>query len=70
MPAEHGDVMHYCFHCGAQHVTRLGTCRVCKEAVCERCGNTHWVQGERRVLHDACRDKDDDSGFSMIKFVK
>jgi hypothetical protein len=70
MSAEQRNVMRYCFHCGATDVTRLGTCRVCEEAVCERCGNTHYVQGECRVVHDACRHKDDDSAFSMIKFVK
>ncbi len=70
MAVDTRGVMRYCFHCGAPNVRRLGTCKVCDEAVCERCGNTQHVKGECFVVHDACQRKDDDSGFSMIKFVK
>lgn len=48
---------------------RLGHCKVCGLAVCERCGNVQHVHGEREVTHNECLHKSGDS-FSMIKFVK
>jgi hypothetical protein len=62
--------MRMCYHCGAPDALRLGTCRVCDEAVCERCGNTDHVKGEITAIHEKCRAKDGDGGFTMIKFVK
>jgi NMD protein affecting ribosome stability and mRNA decay len=58
-----------CSHCGASHTNRLGRCHVCEHAVCERCGNTQHIQGERKVVHNECLNATEDS-FSMIRFVK
>ena len=58
-----------CRHCGAVDTLRLGHCSVCGMVVCDRCGNVQHVRGEKRVTHNSCL-KEDDSGFSMIKFVK
>lgn len=59
----------FCTYCGSQSSRRLGLCGVCGRSVCEKCGNTQHIKGERRITHDECLRKDD-SGFSMIKFVK
>jgi hypothetical protein len=48
---------------------RLGHCKVCSQAVCERCGNIQHVKGVREPVHDSCLAKTGDS-FSMIKFIK
>jgi hypothetical protein len=58
-----------CMHCGAVGSTPIGRCSVCGFAVCTRCGNVQHSHGEKRSTHDSCL-KDDDSGFSMIRFVK
>lgn len=58
-----------CHHCGATHTKHLGYCSVCEMAVCEKCGNTQFVMGERKVTHDLCL-KDTGGGFTMIKFVR
>jgi hypothetical protein len=58
-----------CRHCGAVGAALLGRCSVCGFDVCVRCGNVQHVRGEKRVTHDTCL-KDDEGGFSMIKFVK
>jgi hypothetical protein len=58
-----------CRHCAAFGVVRLGVCPVCGEAVCEKCGDTHHVRGEKEVIHQACLSHDD-SPFKMIRFVK
>lgn len=58
-----------CMMCGANGVRRLGLCDVCGRSVCERCGNTQHIKGEKRIVHDDCLAKGD-NGFSMIKFVK
>jgi hypothetical protein len=58
-----------CMHCGAVDPARLGRCSVCGFAVCSKCGNIQHSRGEKRATHDTCL-KDDDSGFSMIRFVK
>jgi hypothetical protein len=62
------DSDNMCMHCGA--VARpLGRCTVCGFSVCAKCGNVQHSHGERRPTHDSCL-KDDDDGFSMIRFVK
>jgi hypothetical protein len=63
-------MVRFCLHCGATKALRLGDCSVCHEMVCEHCGNTQFSKGVRSVAHDQCLKKSDDSGFSMIKFVK
>ncbi|MDZ4170106.1 MAG: hypothetical protein U1E26_10730 [Coriobacteriia bacterium] len=60
---------HLCPHCGAIDSRRLGDCSVCHKLVCERCGNIQFIGGERRVTHHECLKKED-TGFTMIKFVK
>jgi hypothetical protein len=35
----------------------------------EKCGNTQFIAGERKITHDQCV-RHDDAGFTMIKFVK
>jgi len=47
----------------------MGYCCVCEMAVCEKCGNTQFVTGQRKITHDQCV-RQDDAGFTMIKFVK
>lgn len=59
----------FCTHCGSVGAHKLGYCTVCDLAVCERCGNTQHIQGEKQVIHDECLKKGT-GGFSMIKFVK
>ena len=59
-----------CAHCGAEGALRIGYCHECGGPVCEKCGNSHFVSGERRVLHDFCLKDSQSPGFSMIKFVK
>lgn len=59
-----------CLHCGAENSLHLGECKVCRDMVCERCGNSQFSQGVRYAIHDRCLKRDDGSGFSMIKFVK
>lgn len=59
----------FCPHCGAVGTLRLGHCKVCGLAVCERCGNVQYAHGEREATHNECLNKSGDS-FSMIKFVK
>ncbi|MDZ4064587.1 MAG: hypothetical protein U1E22_07965 [Coriobacteriia bacterium] len=59
----------FCPHCGAIGARRLGHCKVCKLAVCERCGNIQHVQGETEIVHNECL-KNSGGSFSMIKFVK
>lgn len=54
-------------YCGA-HARRLGPCDVCSRSVCEQCGNVQHMQGERRIVHDACLKKTG-GGFSMIRLV-
>jgi hypothetical protein len=63
------DLTRLCRHCGAVDSRRIGQCVVCGLAVCERCGNVQHTHGERRIIHDSCLHKDD-SGFTMIKFVR
>lgn len=63
------EMSRMCRHCGAIDAPKLGQCVVCDLAVCEKCGNVQHTHGERRVIHDACL-KEDDSGFTMIKFVR
>lgn len=58
-----------CRHCGAIKSRHLGYCSVCAMAVCEKCGNTQFIAGERKITHDQCV-RHDDAGFTMIKFVK
>lgn len=58
-----------CAHCGSMGAVRLGYCKVCRIAVCEKCGNTQYAHGEKEVTHNTCLDQTGDS-FSMIKFVK
>lgn len=59
----------FCPHCGSMGTARLGHCKVCSQAVCERCGNIQHVKGVREPVHDTCLAKTGDS-FSMIKFIK
>lgn len=59
-----------CAHCGAEGEPRLGFCDQCEAPVCAKCGNIQYVSGERKVLHDICLKYGEDSGFSMIKFVR
>ncbi len=59
----------FCPHCGAIAATRLGQCKVCALAACEKCGNIQHVQAGREVVHNECLHKTGDS-FSMIKFVR
>ena len=59
----------FCPHCGAVDSERLGPCRVCRRAVCEKCGNIQHCGGDREVVHNECLSETGDS-FSMIKFVK
>jgi hypothetical protein len=63
------ELTRLCRHCGALDTRKLGKCVVCDLAVCEKCGNVQHTHGERRVIHDSCLSKDE-SGFTMIKFVK
>ncbi len=63
------DLKRLCRHCGAVDTRRLGECNVCGLTVCDQCGNTQHSHGERRVTHNACL-KEDESGFSMIRFVR
>jgi hypothetical protein len=49
---------------------RLGHCDECGLPVCIKCGNVHYVRGERTVLHDECLKENPGAHFSMIKFVK
>lgn len=56
-----------CPHCGAENAHHLGMCSVCQMNVCERCGNTQHVHGERRVTHNTCLSQD--TGFTMFRFV-
>jgi len=60
-----------CNHCGAEAPHVLGKCHVCGLKVCSKCGNTQHRKGEMIVVHNSClSDLDDESGFSMIKFVQ
>jgi len=63
------ELSRMCRHCGAVEAARLGECVVCGLAVCDKCGNIQHTGGQRRVIHDSCLSEDD-SGFTMIKFVK
>jgi hypothetical protein len=69
MPEGVPELSRLCRHCGAVDARKLGQCVVCELAVCERCGNVQHNRGERKVIHDACLAHDD-SGFTMIRFVK
>jgi hypothetical protein len=69
MPDRSVDLTRLCRHCGAIDATKIGQCAVCSMAVCEKCGNVQHTHGERRVIHDSCL-RDDEGGFTMIKFVK
>lgn len=69
MPDFHAGIEKMCRHCGAMDGARLGYCSVCGLTVCEKCGNVQHVRGEKRVTHNTCL-KDDEGGFSMIKFVR
>jgi hypothetical protein len=64
-----GKKQRFCHYCGAEHTTKLGYCKVCGFAVCDKCGNTQHSLGEAVVVHDKCLKKGDDH-FRMIKFVK
>jgi hypothetical protein len=64
-----GEAEKMCLHCGAVGSTLLGRCSVCGFSVCARCGNIQHSLGEKRPTHDSCL-RDDDTGFSMIRFVK
>lgn len=59
----------FCAHCGAVGAVRIGTCSVCTQGVCEKCGNIQHIKGEIKIIHDVCLKESGDS-FSMIKFVK
>lgn len=59
-----------CSHCGSVGEERLGHCDECGLPVCVKCGNVHYVRGERKVLHDDCLKDNPGAHFSMIKFVK
>jgi len=63
------ELSRLCRHCGAVDAYKLGQCVVCEMSVCEKCGNTQHTHGERRIIHDDCL-KNDDAGFTMIRFVK
>jgi len=63
------DLSRLCRHCGAVDATRLGQCVVCDMAVCDKCGNIQHTHGECRIIHDSCL-KEDEGGFTMIRFVK
>jgi hypothetical protein len=69
VPAPYG-IEGMCRHCGAVAAPHLGRCAVCGFDVCAKCGNVQHVRGDKRVTHDTCLKDDDESGFSMIKFVK
>jgi len=62
------DMSRMCRHCGAVDRPKLGQCVVCGMSVCDKCGNVQHTRGERRVIHDSCL-REDEGGFSMIKFV-
>ena len=62
--------MRLCHTCGSQDVAQIGTCKVCREVVCEHCGNLQITHGVSYAIHNSCMRKDDGAGFSMIKFVK
>ncbi len=57
-----------CLYCGAE-ARPLGSCKFCGLSVCDACGNSHWSMGTRFVAHDRCI-KNNEGGFSMIRFVK
>jgi len=59
-----------CAHCGSEGQQRLGYCKECEGPVCERCGNTQIIRGERTVMHDSCLKFGEGSSFTMIKFVR
>jgi hypothetical protein len=59
-----------CAHCASVGQERLGYCHECSGPVCEKCGNIQHIAGETRVYHDLCLKDSQDSGFSMIKFVR
>lgn len=59
-----------CMHCGSVGAERIGYCDHCGTAVCEKCGNTHFSCGTRKILHDSCLKDCADDSFSMIKFRK
>jgi len=42
---------------------------VCKDPVCDKCGNIQHIQGKCCPIHDKCLSESSDS-FSMIKFIK
>lgn len=63
------ELSRLCRHCGALDSLKIGRCVVCDMAVCERCGNIQHTHGQRRVIHDSCL-KEDEGGFTMIRFVK
>jgi len=69
VPDERTNLHRMCRHCGAMDSRKLGVCSVCGLAVCEKCGDIQHSMGEKRILHHTCL-KEDDSGFSMIKFVR
>lgn len=63
------DLRKFCPHCGAVGAVRLGRCKACRLAVCEKCGNIQHVSGEREIIHDECL-RESGGSFSMIKFIK
>lgn len=59
-----------CSHCGAKGAVRLGYCDVCEGPVCDHCGNTQHILGEKRVIHDSCLRDAGDGMFKMIRFIR
>jgi len=57
-----------CPHCEASCEKHLGHCERCGEIVCEHCGNSQFVRGERHIYHTTCLKKDGGK-FTMIRFV-
>ena len=69
MPEASRPLEGMCRHCGAVKSSHLGYCSVCDMAVCEKCGNTQFVGGVRKITHDLCL-RESGGGFTMIKLVK
>ena len=63
------DVKRMCLYCGAETTHHLGVCKFCGVGVCHKCGNLQVSKGEHFAAHDACL-RQNDTGFSMIKFIK
>lgn len=66
---EDKEVQRFCPHCGTLGTTRLGPCEVCGLTVCLKCGNTQFISGSRKIIHNECLHKAGD-GFSMIKIIR